>query len=76
MKATFSLLYKTPLRDCRRYLRPQLSTVSPVSTLPESALQLLRNGHKKNNIGENIIGKVGKNLHLTQNHPLNIIKKK
>lgn len=42
----------------------------------QQTLQRLRNGHPKNNITEGIISKVGRNLHLLPNHPLNIIKKK
>ncbi len=36
----------------------------------------IKNGHPSNNIPDAIILKVGKNLHLQKNHPLNIIKKK
>lgn len=33
-----------------------------------------KNPHPKYNISENVLGKVGRNLHLLKNHPLNIIK--
>ncbi len=51
------------------------ATANPDPSLQQT-LQRLRNGHPKNNITEGIISKVGRNLHLLPNHPLNIIKKK
>jgi hypothetical protein len=42
----------------------------------ELLLQRLKTKHPRNNIPETIIQKIGRNLHLQKNHPLNIIKTK
>jgi hypothetical protein len=42
----------------------------------EQLLQRLKTKHPRNNIPETIIQKIGRNLHLQKNHPLNIIKTK
>jgi hypothetical protein len=40
----------------------------------EKLLQTLRAPHTNNNITDAILAKVGRNLHLKEHHPLNIIK--
>jgi hypothetical protein len=42
----------------------------------EDLLRLLKNKDPDNNISDSILSKVGRNLHLQKNHPLNIIKTK
>lgn len=49
----------------------QLATVAS----PEM-LAVLNTKHPRNNVGEAVKAKVGRNLHLLPNHPLNIIKTK
>lgn len=56
--------------------RTQWLAMSSQQGADSHTLQRLRNGHAKNNITESIIAKVGRNLHLTPNHPLHIIKKR
>jgi hypothetical protein len=52
------------------------SNASGSAVSAEDLVKRLKNGHPANNISETILSKVGKNLHLTKNHPLNIIKTK
>jgi hypothetical protein len=49
---------------------------TPVSYDLNAVRSTLKNGHPFNNIPESIVEKVGSNLHLQKNHPLNIIKKR
>jgi hypothetical protein len=42
----------------------------------EDTLKILKNNHPNNNIPDSILQKIGRNLHLQKNHPLNIIKTK
>jgi hypothetical protein len=42
----------------------------------QHTMRLLSDKHPMNNVPESINEKVGRNLHLVKNHPLNIIKKR
>jgi hypothetical protein len=62
----------------KRY-ETSLSAVERITTskhTDEELLRLLRNNGPDNNISDSILSKVGRNLHLQKNHPLNIIKTK
>lgn len=56
---------------CTRY-NTRLYSSSVVNE--EGIAKVLMNGHPKNNLVESIVSKVGRNLHLIENHPLGIIK--
>ena len=60
-----------------RSLSSSSSSAAPQGSDIRKHLQELgKLGHPQFNVTENIIGKVGRNLHLLENHPLNIIKTK
>eukprot|EP01038_Epipyxis_sp_PR26KG_P010403 gene10403-13973_t len=51
---------------------------SSVDTVPKTSdlISIIKNNHPYNNIPDSIIEKVGRNLHLQNNHPLKIIKQR
>lgn len=61
---------------CTRYnSRLYSSTIGIQSMGSDPAIaKALMNGHPNNNLVESIVNKVGRNLHLIDNHPLGIIK--
>lgn len=58
----------------------KMSTITPTQKIVSydlnAVVSTLKNGHPFNNVPQSIIEKVGSNLHLRTNHPLNIIKKR
>lgn len=58
-------------------LRLQASTFASLSTdtsVQADLKQYFANKHPKNNVPDSIVEKLDRKLHLTKNHPLNIIK--
>ena len=58
------------LRSCYPFVRK--CSISRLST--ENILKIIQSGHPYNNISKTCLDKVGRSLHLQENHPLNTIK--
>ncbi len=67
---TWLNLHRTKYR-----LRPTDTSVAS-SYANDVIVSQLKNNDPDNNISESILSKIGRNLHLQKNHPLNIIKTK